>query len=113
MCAYKHLARMQGRRENAIKGVYKMIKKINLHEFRNEFKEIRPNNFSYEGLEVLFDYLEEFEDFELDVIGLCCDFTECTIDEALNNYNLESIEELENNTVVLHVNNETIIYQNY
>jgi hypothetical protein len=46
-------------------------------EFCDYFRKIRPDNFSYEGLRVLFDYLEEIDcDFELDVIGLCCDFAE-------------------------------------
>ena len=50
-------------------------------EFCNYFRNIRPDNFSYEGLRVLFDHLEEIdnscgEESELDVIGLCCDFAE-------------------------------------
>jgi hypothetical protein len=50
-------------------------------EFCDYFRKIRPDNFSYQGLRVLFDYLEEIdnscgEDSELDVIGLCCDFAE-------------------------------------
>jgi hypothetical protein len=50
-------------------------------EFCDYFRQIRPDNFSYQGLRVLFDYIEEIdnscgEDSELDVIGLCCDFAE-------------------------------------
>ena len=50
-------------------------------EFCDYFNKIRPDNFSYQGLRVLFDYLEEIdnscgEESELDVIGLCCDFAE-------------------------------------
>jgi hypothetical protein len=50
-------------------------------EFCDYFRDIRPDNFSYQGLRVLFDYLEEIEnscgeESELDVIGLCCDFAE-------------------------------------
>jgi len=46
-------------------------------EFCDYFHKIRPDNFSYQGLRVLFDYLEDIDsDFELDVIGLCCDFAE-------------------------------------
>ena len=50
---------------------------------------------------------------ELDVIAICCDFTECTIKEVLRDYQLESLEELEQNTTVLKIDDETIIYQNY
>lgn len=41
----------------------------------------RENQFSREALGALFNYLEEYEqdtgeDLELDVVALCCDFTE-------------------------------------
>jgi len=37
----------------------------------------RPHEFSRAGLISLFEYLEEVEpELELDVIGLCCEFTE-------------------------------------
>ena len=50
--------------------------------FADAFRRMgRENQFSREALEALFNYLEEYEqdtgdDLELDVIGLCCDFTE-------------------------------------
>lgn len=57
---------------------------LSVNDFRNAFQRMERNNFSYEGLGVLFEYLESVEDscgeeFELDVIGICCDFAE---DEA-------------------------------
>lgn len=56
---------------------------VDIYSFRAAFERLRPSNFSYEGLEVLFDYLEEYEEscgqeMELDVIGICCDFSEDT-----------------------------------
>jgi hypothetical protein len=57
---------------------------INLNQFRDAFYRMgRKTNFSYEGLEILFEYLEELEEgtdqeIELDVIALCCDFSEDT-----------------------------------
>ncbi len=94
-----------------------MKQTINLSDFRDAFQKIRPNNFSYEGLEVLFDYLEECEqggeELELDVIALCCDYTERDIKDVLKEYDLETLEELEENTLVLKVDDETVIYQNY
>ena len=94
-----------------------MYELIGISEFQSAFKSVRPNNFSYEGLQVLFDYLEQYDEdekgIELDVISICCDFTECSIKEALRDYNIESLEELEDNTTVLKVDNNTIIYQNY
>ena len=54
---------------------------VNENEFRDMFRAIRPDNFSYSGLGALFEYLEELsddigEDIEVDVIAICCDFTE-------------------------------------
>ena len=51
-------------------------------QFRHAFAQIRPDNFSYEGLGELFDFLESIdEDMELDVIALCCDFSQCSLGE--------------------------------
>ena len=64
---------------------------VNLYSFRDAFQRIRPENFSYEGLECLYDYLTEIEDgtgeeFELDVIALCCDYSEMTVEDAIADY---------------------------
>lgn len=55
---------------------------VNFSMFVDAFRRMgRENQFSGEALEALFNYLEEYEqdtgeDLELDVIGLCCEFTE-------------------------------------
>ena len=54
-----------------------MKQTVYLNDFINAFQKIRPDNFSYEGLEQLFEYLESYEEdaqeqIELDVIALCC-----------------------------------------
>ena len=93
-----------------------MYQTINVSQFRDAFRDAgRKDQFSYTGLEILYDYLEENfdEKYELDVIELCCEFTESSIEEALSNYNLESLDELRDNTLVLEVDDNTIIYQNY
>lgn len=63
----------------------------NASQFRDEFHAMgRYENFSYEGLELLFDYLEELNpDYELDVIELCCEYTESTPDEIVEAYGIE------------------------
>lgn len=60
-----------------------MIQKISQSDFTREFKEYgREDNFSREALDALYDYLEEIdENFELDVIGICCDYTEYADEE--------------------------------
>lgn len=60
-------------------------------DFIKHFMDIRPDNFTYEGLEVLFNGLEELEEdtgkeMELDVIALCCDFSEMSINEIIDAY---------------------------
>jgi hypothetical protein len=67
---------------------------INFSEFRDHFYGIRPDNFSYEGLKILFDYFEEYEEstgdeIELDVIGLCCDFAEASWEVIASDYSIE------------------------
>ena len=54
---------------------------MTLFDFLDEFKKIRPNNFSRDGLTALYNYLVELEedmkeDFEFDPIALCCEYTE-------------------------------------
>lgn len=52
----------------------------------------RGDHFSYEGYNALYDYLDQLsddigEDFKIDVIALCCDFTEYSDwEEIFQNY---------------------------
>ena len=68
-----------------------MIQTINVSDFRDAFRACgRADQFSYEGLGALFEYLEEIDpDFELDVIALCCDYSEETVEQIAENYGLE------------------------
>jgi hypothetical protein len=75
-----------------------MIQTINVSQFRDAFRSMgRQDQFSYEGLGALFDYLEDFDGggYDLDVIALCCDFSEDTVEDIAANYGLEfsSIED--------------------
>lgn len=66
-----------------------------VYQFRDAFRACdRHGNFSYEGMQILFDYLENLsedigEPVELDVIALCCEYNESTIDEIISDYNIE------------------------
>ena len=71
-----------------------MKQTINVYQFRDAFQKIRPDNFSYDGLTILFDYLEEYEEecgieLELDVIGICCDYAEDTAEAIAENYSID------------------------
>ena len=76
-----------------------MKKTISFYEFQNEFQDCRPDNFSYDGLKALFDYLEDYAEdcgteIELDVIAICCEFSEYdSAMEAAKNYNFEPDED--------------------
>ena len=95
-----------------------MKQTVNFHTFEDTFKKVRPDNFSYHGLRALFDYLESCEidngeELELDVIALCCEYTEDSIDNVLEAYNIDDIEELYENTIVIEVDDDTIIYAEF
>ena len=67
---------------------------INLHDFRDAFRRAERENFSDDGLFILFNYLEEFEqdcgsEIELDVIALCCDYAEEYPEDIAKNYGID------------------------
>jgi len=74
---------------------------INESMFHDMFRTYgRSDQFSYNGKKALFEYIEEVygEDsgyeYVLDVVSLCCDFTEYdTAFEAAKNYRLFTINE--------------------
>lgn len=80
---------------------------VSIYDFRNAFQSIRPDNFSYEGLEILFNGLEEFEgdtgeELELDVIAICCDFCEMHYTDILREYDIDydNVDDDELDTVI-------------
>ena len=73
-----------------------IVQSINsVYQFREAFRLAgRMDQFSYEGLEVLFDYLDNLsedtgEPIELDPVALCCDYYESSIEELIHNYNID------------------------
>lgn len=101
-------------------------------QFRDEFRACgRADQFSYEGLGLLFDYLEQYEIdtgeiMELDVISLCCDFTEDTPEGIAQNYDIdiegmdegEALDEViatleANGAFVAQTSAGALIYRNY
>ena len=96
-----------------------MIQTINEFQFQDAFKSIRPNNFSYDGLKALYDYLEQLgedigEEIELDVIGLCCEYSEYEdLKDFQEDYSgeYESIEDIERETQVIMIDDDAFIIQ--
>jgi glycine cleavage system regulatory protein len=99
---------------------------VNLNEFQNAFDRMRPDNFSYEALGILFDYFEELDpDMELDVIAICCDFSEEHPETAAQYYaiDLDGVDAdditqkvtdfLERHTLVIGQTASGIVYANF
>ena len=69
-----------------------MIQSINKSQFRDEFARMgRANQFSYDALGLLYDYMEDCDpDAELDVIAICCEYSEDTAKTIAESYGLET-----------------------
>ena len=89
-----------------------MIQTVNFNTFHDSFTAIRPDNFTYAGLRALFDYFDDMADIELDVIAICCEFSQYTEEEAITAYGM-TIEELEERTTVIRTGDDTIIIQDF
>lgn len=104
-----------------------MYQTISQWDFVRAFTEMnRETNFSEEGRIALFDFLEEVNpDSELDVIAICCDFTEYSnLNELKQEYSHllededfsdddEVLEFFRDETVVLELSNGGIIIQQF
>lgn len=81
-----------------------MIQTVHLYQFRDAFlkSDTYKNNFSYEGLEALFDYLEHLENdmgepIDFDMVALCCEYSEYTSAwEAMEQYQPEDMPTVDN-----------------
>jgi hypothetical protein len=97
-----------------------MFQRVEFRDFVEAFERMwRTENFTYEGLRALFDFLESFEEdtgepVELDVIGLCCDFTEYrNLEEFRRDCGdeFESLEDVEEEYFIIPVGDEGFIVQ--
>ncbi len=71
-----------------------MYQSINRSEFHSSFHRMdRGTQFSYDALDLLFDYFEEIETednpIELDVIAICCDYSESSYKDIIEYYSLD------------------------
>ena len=87
----------------------------------------RSENFSREAREDLYEYLEELfgDDYEVDIIGLCCEFAEDKIDDIICYYQIDIdqdedklqqvLDYLNDHTSVVGCtnNDECILYANF
>ena len=98
-----------------------MKQSVNIYDFEREFKRFERNNFSWDGLKALFEYLEEYEEdtgeeIELDVVALCCDYAEY---DSLNEYNSDygtkysEIDAIQYHTTLIKKDDNTYIKKKY
>lgn len=94
-----------------------IVQTITLGGFTDAFHRMgRGDQFSYAGLMALYYWLQEYsqdtgEPHELDVIGLCCHFTEYdSLEDIQQDYpDIDSLETLRDHTVVLEFHGGLII----
>ena len=107
---------------------------VTFSQFCDAFRAMNRNeNFSYEGKKALFDFLEEMEEqtgeeYELDVIALCCEFAESDVGELIADYGIdvseaegdeEEIEQIveeyleENTMIVGKLDNGSFVYAQF
>lgn len=99
-----------------------IVKTFDESDFIDEFKAYnRQDNFSYKGLRVMFNALNEIAQdcemvIEMDVIALCCDYIELSIDDVINDYNIDlSDESFDDKTdlVIDYLHDHTMVLGNY
>jgi len=68
----------------------------NASQFRDQFRAMnRQDQFSYDALGLLYDYIEETNpSYELDVIALCCEYAEDTEAAIMQAYGLHEDEDV-------------------
>lgn len=108
-----------------------MFTRVNLSAFRDAFRSAgRKDQFSYDGLEVIFNHLEDLEDsigepIELDVIAICCDYAEMTPEEIMADYDIPggegyfddprkiALKYLEDRTTIVGETGDTIVFAQF
>lgn len=107
-----------------------MFTRVTLSDFRDAFRAAgRKDQFSYDGLRVIFDYMEDLEDsigepIELDVVAICCDYAEMTPEEIIEAYSIpyDAAEDdlwetvrcfLEDRTSIVGETNDTFVFAQF
>ena len=102
-----------------------LVKEISFNDFLEEFRRYeREDQFSYEGKKALYDYLNDLSEdigqsIELDIIAMCCDFTEYdSLEQFIDDYgysvgDINSIEDIDYYTVVIPINSQSFIIRDF
>jgi hypothetical protein len=79
---------------------------LSVYDFRDAFTRAgRKDQFSYDALGLIFDYLEDQErdlgeEYDLDVIGLCCELSEDYCEDIAANYSIDISECIDEQTTI-------------
>lgn len=67
-----------------------IVETVNFSSFVDAFRRMnRYEQFGYDALRVLFDYLDDIgKNIELDVIAFCCDYSHDTTEDIAEIYNI-------------------------
>ena len=85
-----------------------MKQTVNNSDFHNAFHRMdRGNQFSYEALNLIYEYFEEYEqstdeEIELDVISICCEYSESSIEQIIRDYSIDC-DDIEDDEIDAHV----------
>lgn len=110
-----------------------LVRTFSAYELQEEFRKMDRDYFSIEGYQELLDLFEETDcgtNTELDVIAICCDFTEEDPEYIVDNYdNIDEIADckdeegeidtdklmdaLNYHTWAIELSNGNILYQNF
>jgi hypothetical protein len=100
-----------------------MVKQIDNYSFISSFEAMgRRDQFSLEALNALYDYFTQLEEdlgeqIELDVIGICCDFTEGTLEDFKDIYLIpedeDALEYLRERTEVIVTPSGDLVIANF
>ena len=103
---------------------------VTRYDFHRAFETTRPHNFSYAAIGALFDYFEQYEndckvEIELDVVAICCDYSEDTFAELIRQYNIpinsdygefeeiQIVDWMADRTTIIAVLDDSVVYLNF
>lgn len=72
-----------------------IVQTLSKHSFIDAFKQSsRKDQFSYEALEAIFEYLEDYSDstgepVEFDLVGICCEWAEAHWSDIAREYSID------------------------
>jgi len=97
-----------------------IVTTVTSNAFHDAFNAMRPNQFSYDALEAMFNFFEELsedmgEPFELDVIAICCEWIEfdSMADAVCEYWDIDTREDLRDYTTVLELRNGGVVIQQF